>query len=256
MKIIVYTANIGNYDVPETPAFIKQNPSVEFVYFTTDTTYRSNDWTVRFVDNMPHAHIEPQRTARYFKLQPHKVLPHHDVSIWFDCCLSLQIQDYIDFIQKNLIDQGVDMVAYTHPRRKCLYKEGETCAEQGLDNSIRIKRQMERYRKAKFPINMGLYDTGVMIRKNNQKIQHFNDIWFTELTNGSKRDQLSHMYAIWKTGVTIKPFVEGMSKGKSPYLKKRKHNVKRKKPVTKANIMSVEQRILNKRIAYKMRQRR
>lgn len=256
MKIIVYTANIGNYDVPEIPAYMKQNPSIEFVYFTTDMTYRSNDWTVRYVENLPEVHVDPQRAARYFKLQPHAVLPLHDINIWFDCCLSLTIIDYISFVERNLIDQKVDMVAYKHPRRSCLYKEGDVCAGQGLDNSIRIKRQMERYRKERFPVNLGLYDTGIMIRWNNKKMQEFNNLWFTELTHGSKRDQLSHVYSMWKANIIIKPFVEGTAKGQSPFLKKRKHKVKRKQVIAKAVVTSVEQKILNKKIAYQMKYRR
>lgn len=259
MKIIVYTANIGNYDAPEIPLFMQQNPDIEFWYITTDTTYRSNDWNVKFVNDMPLTTEEPQRAARYFKLQPHKCLPPHDISIWFDSCLTLRIPDYKHFVEVNLLKPESDMVAYRHPRRTCLYEEGKVCASQGLDNSIRIKRQMERYKKAKFPVNFGLYDTGFIIRRNNALMQHFNDLWYRELQSGSKRDQLSHGYALWKTGIKISAFIGGARKGASPYLTKRRHlhqKGKVKNKIAKAKIASVDQKVANRRIAYKMRTRR
>lgn len=257
MKIIVYTANINNYDVVELPKFTELNRDVEFILFTTDLSFKSKVWQVRYVNDYKLIHKDSQRVARYFKLQPHKVLPPHDISIWFDCCLSLKISSYAKFAADNLLGRCLDMVSYRHPKRTCLYDEGAACMSQNLDNGITIKRQMNFYKKQGLPLNFGLFDTGFLIRRNTSKMVEFNDLWYKELKKGSKRDQLSHSYVLWQTGIKISSFTEGLKKGQSPYLKKRKHinfrGKKAKNKATKKEDISVA--IMNKKIAYKMRNR-
>ena len=115
---------------------------------------------------------------------------------------------------------------------------------------------MESYRKQRFPKNFGLYDTGLITRLNTPGMIAFNDLWFKELDAKSKRDQLSHPYCIWKTGIKIDTYIAGTKKGASPYLKKRKHKIGRIKPgsdETKKRDFSNE--VLNRKIAFKMRRR-
>lgn len=260
MKTILYTAHIGNYDIIEPPKYLAINQDVHLILFTTDKNFKSDIWDVRYVDRPEDIDPDPQRVARYFKLQPHKVLPPHDINIWFDSCLSLKIVQYKKFVDENLLNRGLDMVAYNHPRRVCLYDEADACMSQGLDNGITIKRQMKRYRKEIFPVRFGLYDTGILIRRNTPEMIKFQDLWFEELRTGSKRDQLSHSYALWKTGIRISSFIKGTSKGHSPYLKKRKHLFSRRKNKNQATssprTVGREQAVLNKKIAYQMRMRR
>jgi len=255
VKIIIYTANIGNYDIVDLPEFKKDNPDITFILFTTNTRFRSDDWEVRYVQSPHLINKDNQRVARYFKLQPHKVLPPHDINIWFDSCLSLKIANYKKFIKLNLLDRNLDMVSYRHPKRSCLYDEGIACMNQGLDNGIRIKKQMERYRKELFPKNSGLFDTGFLIRHNTPKMTEFNDAWYKELMEGSKRDQLSHSYVLWKTKIAIASYIKGARKGNSPYLKKRKHIISRKKIKNKPKRGKEDIRVMNRIIAYKMRNR-
>jgi len=260
MKTIVYTANIGNYDHIDMPAFRSLNPDVEFILFTTDLKYKSDDWTVKYVVDPKLINEDNQRVARYFKLQPHKVLPPHDVSIWFDSCLSLKIKSYKKFLKENLIDRDLEMVSYKHPLRNCSYVEATVCMSMGLDNGIRIKRHMESYRKQRFPKNFGLFDTGLVVRVNTPKMVEFNDLWYTELKAKSKRDQLSHPYAVWKTGIRIASFLKGSKKGASPYLKKRKHRTGRIRIggalQTSKPKRTEAQDALNRKLAFKRRMRR
>lgn len=256
MKIIVYTANIGNYDNVELPLFMNRNQNVQFIQFTTNLKERSNSWNLRFVEDPNSISKDPQRVARYFKLQPHKVLPPHDVSIWFDSCLSLKINDYTQFISEILLSRGLDMVSYNHPKRNCLYREAIACISQRLDNKDVIENQIKRYKQDSFPSNFGLYDTGFIIRVNNPKMQEFNDLWYSELENGSKRDQISHPYCTWKKKIKINTFLKGVNKGKSPYLVKRKHiKLRNKISNQEKQKESIAIEILNKKIAYKMRLR-
>lgn len=256
MKIVVYTANIGDYDSVDIPQFLELNKDVKFVLFTTNKQLRSNKIDIRYVEDYMSIDRDPQRVARFFKLQPHKVLPPHDISIWHDSCLSLKITNYNKVVEENLINRSLEMICYRHPNRNCLYREASACISQSLDNQLLIKRQIERYKGEGFPSNKGLYDTGIMIRVNSQKMQVFNDMWYDEVKRGSKRDQISHMYCIRKNKVRIGSFIEGYGdrKGKSLILTKRKHikdtRVKRSKFQEKKDL-SLE--IMNRKIAYKMK---
>lgn len=256
MQIVVYTANIGNYDLLQTPQFAERNKNVKFVLFTTDLNFRSNFWDVRFIDNANLINKDNQRVARYFKLQPHKVLPPHDVSIWFDSCLTLKIPDYLQFIDENLLSRGLDTVVYSHPKRNCLYREASVCISQNLDDKGIIEKQVLSYKQQRFPANYGLYDTGLMIRTNSKKMQEFNDLWYHELKNGSKRDQISHPFCIFKKNIKIKTFTKGANKGHSPFLVKRKHIKARISVVkNKSSQKDIAVEVMNRKIAYKMRLR-
>ena len=62
-------------------------------------------------------------------------------------------------------------------------------------------KQMNRYKSEGFPVNYGLVQTNVMIRRHND--QYSKDLmekWWSELKDYSHRDQLSFNYALWKTG--------------------------------------------------------
>lgn len=256
MKIVVYTANIGDYDPVDIPQFIELNKDVKFVLFTTNRQLRSNKIDIRYVEDYMSIDKDPQRVARFFKLQPHKVLPPHDISIWYDSCLELKIPDYRKLIEENLINRSLEMICYKHPNRICLYREAESCLSQGLDNETLIKNQISRYKKERFSPNMGLYDTGIVIRVNSRKMQQFNDMWYDEVKKGSKRDQISQMYCVAKNKVRAGAFISiyGDRKGKSPILTKRKHikniRVKIPKPNKKRDL-ALE--IMNRKIAYKMK---
>ena len=47
--------------------------------------------------------------------------------------------------------------------------------------------------------------------KNNEKVNEFNDIWWSEVNNFSARDQLSQVYSSWKTDIKIAPIPIGSS---------------------------------------------
>ena len=109
-----------------------------------------------------------------------------------------------------------DIMCYRHDVRQCIYSESEEVKLQKLDYPDVVNSQMSKYRMEGFPHNYGLFDSGFTIRKNNEKVNEFNDIWWDEVKNFSARDQLSQVYSSWKTEVQIKP----ISVGNSIYINK------------------------------------
>lgn len=214
LKIVVYSVNIGGYDELKTPDVY--DPSVRYILFTDNKYFKSNIWEVNHVDFIDK-NLDNRRKARFIKLNPHLVLPNHDISIWIDHCYKPKFNNAEEFL-KEIGFFNNDIMSYKHDVRQCIYSESEEVKQQKLDYVDIINSQMSKYRIEGFPRNYGLFDSGFTIRKNSTFVNEFNDIWWNEVKNFSARDQLSQVYSSWKSGVEIKPIPVGSSIYSNKYL--------------------------------------
>lgn len=222
MKIIIYSANINNYDYFYHPDIIDKN--VEYVLFTDNNYFKSNIWKVINISNLGIDHLDYRRKARYLKINSHIVLPNHNVSIWIDHCFKSKINDANKMLN-DLCFENKNAMIYNHSWRNCIYEEAKECISKKLDSKEVIEKQMREYKKKSFPQNNGLFETGFMIRRYNQDTINFNNLWWQEILNGSGRDQLSQNYAAWITKYKVHPINIGKSQYDSPFIdKKNKHN--------------------------------
>jgi|TARA_B110000211_G_scaffold234875_1_gene307002 hypothetical protein len=202
MKKVIYTTIIGKYDILEEPSFIPEG--YDFICFTDQKINKPNSiWEIRQV--LP-LYKDNTRTARKYKILPHRFLPEYDISIWTDGN-ELVVGDINKLQEKYLKDKN--MAIYNHmscwDKRDCVYEEAKAIFNLGNQNnnwkddpSI-ITKQMERYVNEQYPPNNGLIVSGVMFRKHNKKdVINCMETWWTELKYGSRRDQLSFNYAAWK----------------------------------------------------------
>ena len=221
MKVILYTCNFRNYDT------FKNTPKihgVDCVYFTDNKNLHSDTWNIKilecnFIDK------DPQRASRWVKTHPIALLPEHDISIWLDSSFVPKMDSLSHLIN---ISKKHDISMYPHPVRDCLYDEGRVCSEFGLDDSDLIAKQLFKYEKEYFPRNYGLYSTGLIIRNNNDKVKKYNELWWEQIKNGSKRDQLSQSYVSWKLGMPINKLTLGTIY-ENPWFQRTKHIHKMKK---------------------------
>ena len=201
-RLVVYTAIIGQYDKIINPELIVHG--WDYVIFTnmevtTDTIYEVRKPSKKDVD--------PVRMARYIKANPHILLPEYEYSLWIDGNVLLKSGSF----EKQLnyyMDNNVDAVFRRHPIRSCMYEEIEKCIELLKDDFGLMLRQIARYQKEKVPSGLGLFETNVILRKNNKIISSFNSLWWKEISKGSRRDQLSVMYSIYKNDINYKLFPE------------------------------------------------
>jgi hypothetical protein len=202
MKIIVYSANIADYDYYYHPKNIDNN--VKYYLFTDNKYFKSKSWNVLNTKDLNIDHLDPRKKARFIKVNSHKVLPEHDISIWLDHCFSFKIND-IENMLNSLSFHNKNIMCYAHDERKCIYDEANICKIKKLDNHKLINNQIDKYKVESFPKNFGLFSTGLIIRKKNKEVNSFNELWWDEIYNHSGRDQLSQSYASWKTSVRIDP---------------------------------------------------
>jgi hypothetical protein len=172
MKVIIYTANIGDYDND-----ISHNV-IDYPFYKINCKGVSNS----------------RLYAREIKLNPHKFLPDHDYSIWIDSNLQM-INPKFDF--------GYDIVTWKHPIRNCVYEEANECIRLKKDNSETIFKQIQKYRIENYPESNGMINSSFLIRKNTPKMQEFCEAWWNELKNNSIRDQLSFNYIFNKFNLSI-----------------------------------------------------
>lgn len=142
---------------------------------------------------------DPRRNSRI-----HKILPHRysdaDVTIWIDGRLRLLVSPE-ELVEKYLGDY--DMAIYGHITRDCLYKEAMVCAKLRLDDPETIIEQAKYYEDHEFAKGKGLCEGGFIIRRNNERTNAFNEAWWADYCRFSRRDQLSIMPAIEKSGVNV-----------------------------------------------------
>lgn len=195
-KIAVYTANIREYDNLNNPL----TPSKNVKYFVFSDTERKKIgvWDVIKPD---YFNSSPTRSARFYKLHPHFYFQEYDYSIWIDSNLTMCVtpEDLINSVEGN---KG--LAIWRHPLRDCIFDEARECIRLGKDEPEIIEQQINRYYCEGFPKKFGLWETGAMIRRHNEpEIKELMSLWWREIQNGSKRDQIGLAYALWKSQIAV-----------------------------------------------------
>jgi hypothetical protein len=206
-KIVVYTCITGKRDRPKR---VRSPNEYRYVMFTDETNIQQKRWEVFPIQ---FQHKDPCRVARYYKHNPHILFPDADFSIWIDGTLS-PIGD-LEPILKN-VDNHI-IAAYAHPQRKTTYDEAAACIRLNKDSPQLIISQMNKYREAGFPDNLGLYCTPVLVRKHCWQMANLQNAWWGEICSGSRRDQLSFTYCLWKLSISCKLMAGSYHPGANPY---------------------------------------
>lgn len=151
--------------------------------------------------------LTPRRVARYWKVAG--MPTDADFIVWLDGNVQLTVEPRM-LVQKWLVDYRADIALFKHPGHDCIYVEGRVCKSKNKEFPQVVDRQLERYRQKGFPARFGLGETTVLIRRVCPEVEWFNEKWWSEMENGSLRDQLSFDYVRWLMGEGIKVhFVDG-----------------------------------------------
>jgi len=195
-KLIVYTCITGGYDNLSSPSIA--SPGVRYLCFADNPISAPPPWEVIVIDSLP---LDAKDSNRYIKMHPHLFLPDHDVSLYVDGSIKI-LGDVIRFIEDNL-QSSESIFFYEHPKRDCIYSEAMACAYYGHEWIWNIKRQMRRYQQEGFPARQGLFEAGVILRRNTAEIAELMRLWWIEYQTGVKRDQLSLTVVAWRRGTAL-----------------------------------------------------
>jgi len=209
MKKVIITYILGGYDRLKEPTEI--TPGWDYLCFS-DVGLRSDIWQPMPLRGRPLGVNCPKRRSSLIKINHHKFISdRYDVCVTLDG--SMQINCNLDGFIEEFWSDELDLAIARHPKRSCLYDEASAVLELQMDDPEIVNAQICRYREQGFPINYGLYGTRMMIKNNRSgRLRSMCECWEEEYRAGSRRDQLSLTYSIWKdtkrTGdpVRIRPF--------------------------------------------------
>jgi len=239
-KTVIYTAIFGGKDNLIEPKYIPEG--CDFVCFTDDENLKSNIWQVKKVES---TFDDPVRNARMYKVLPHKYLSEYKISVWVDGNLLVR-GDVNELIRKYL--ENVNLAIFDHNQhtkrwkklfwvkdksdcRDCVYDEVEYLLKMEKEGKYKddpelMKNQVEKYRKEGYPEHNGLAVTMVILRRHNELdiIKTMED-WWEEIKNGSRRDQLSFNYVVWKNKLDFVYMKRDSRRNK--YFLHRKHKIRK-----------------------------
>jgi len=193
-KKVVYTAIYGKKDTLKNPLFI--NNDFDYICFTDNKEVKSDIWQVVY---RASAHKDPVRGAKIFKVKPHEFLKEYDISLWIDANFLIK-KDINSFLKKVDFLKNANMLLFEHDQgRQCIYDEAKMVVLDNKDNPEIVRKQMEKYKKEEYPKNNGLCANSILLRKHNSDdIINLSNMWWDEIRNFSRRDQLSFYYCKWK----------------------------------------------------------
>jgi hypothetical protein len=193
--IIVYTCITNGKDTLKN---YTDEEGIRYICFNDGTVDITGNWEDYPI--LDHYKFEdPRRTARYHKINPSIVLPEHTWSVWIDGSLipKVRIDSLINFLKnKPNGEYGVR----PHPGWNCIYNEAGAIIHYGFEDKDIINTVVNKYKSEGFPENFGLHETGVLVRKNTPENMAFDNLWWEQVSQYSKRDQMSFDYVRWKTG--------------------------------------------------------
>lgn len=193
-KKVVYTCITGGYDILKPLSYV--NEDFDYICFT-DCDMKSDFWEIRRIPEELNS-LDNIRKQRCIKINPHKYLPEYEFSVWVDGNIDIKA-DINEYLKENGVNNNISLYVGEHPKRNCIYKEALACIRLKKDSKEVINKQIEGYKKEKFPYSYGLPQTCIIFRYHNDKqCIKLMETWWEEVKAKSYRDQLSFNYALWK----------------------------------------------------------
>lgn len=201
MKVAVITAISGINNKLFDPTNVFEG--VDYHAFVDQPNYESKIWKQHKVYNFTlDKNYVGRRNAKIYKILPNLFLPDYDYYFWVDSTHELIMNP--NYVINDII-KGGDIALFTHKQRSCVYQEGDELINLNYDNLELIQKQIEYYKSENYPENNGLYELPCSIRKNCEKINTMNLMWWELICKYSSRDQISLPFVLNK--LNIKPFI-------------------------------------------------
>lgn len=173
---MIYSANYGHWE-PE-----RAQPVPVKTY--TDTT----EVSVSARYELP-AHTYHRLAAKWWKVRPDLACPEAEVTVWMDGSMTLLIPD---LEERAFAELGEDDALFMrHPWRDCIYDEQVSSHPNGKYDGQPTNFQVDHYRELGHPEHWGLVHSGLLVRRNNERVKRFDEAWWQEITYWSIQDQLS-----------------------------------------------------------------
>ena len=145
---------------------------------------------------------DPRLSAREIKTNIHKFFPKSEYWLWLDANMKLTVDPNI-FISQYL--NVHDICLMPHPERTHWFEEASFLLNRDQSLKEPLQKAVDKYSKEGYP-STTLYETGVLLRRNTDRVNKFNSIWWQEIQETCIRDQISFPYCAWKAGLAVNTF--------------------------------------------------
>jgi hypothetical protein len=211
MKIAIVTALCGNREQLHNPTVVHEN--VDYHAFVDNDFPQATVWNKHpLLHFSSDGRFAGRRNAKIYKIMPNLFLPGYDYYFWVDVSHDV-VANPFEVCETYL--KNSDIALFRHTERNCIYDEAKLLKELNYDHHENIDRQIELYKNKNYPVQNGLYELPVSIRKNTHAISLLNIKWWENICRYSSRDQLSMPFCLWECGIvpTILPgFANGYNK--------------------------------------------
>jgi len=196
IKLAVYTAlftDDPDYLYGDIIPYDHDKVGIDYICFTNSPYLKSDFWEIRQMEVWRNG----RWTARKCKTSPEELLPEYDAWLWMDN------EIYFTYEPHSLFEAHLgeyDLAVHKHCDRNCIYQEiqAATRRQPQRDPIEKLVGQSQAYKEENYPKNIGLYENGILYRKNNEQIRSFNKLWFEETAKWNTEDQVSMMYSLWR----------------------------------------------------------
>ena len=142
-----------------------------------------------------------RREAKTYKILSSLMFPQYEYIIWEDGNHQLKKDPQLII---NEFGDGIDILLFKHPDRKCIYQEMSACTQWNLDIRENIKNQFTFYKSLGMPDMYGLYELSTFIVKTSDVVKELQLMWWEQIIKFSSRDQISFPFCLWKLEKKIK----------------------------------------------------
>ena len=198
-RIAIYTCIVGGYDELQQPAVVEDGfDFICFVGMGEMTQGRVGVWDVR---ELPVHFGTATYDARWAKMHPHELLPDYAASVWIDGNIALTDGSLFEAVRARMASD-VQFSGVPHPTRDCTYAEARKCFDMRYLKLGGLLGVWLYQWICGLPRHAGLIESNLVFRRHlDPAVVAFDERWWRLILNLSRRDQLSLMVCLRKSGL-------------------------------------------------------
>lgn len=189
-RTAIYTCITGGYDRLIQPSVTDGN--FDFICFVgpgEKTAGTDGVWQIRELDAA--LSLPPAALSRWPKLNPHKVLPEYEWTLWIDANVGITGEAFYEQVLSAEAG-GTLWTGFRHPFRDDVREEVWRCYANDRI-SFREAVSVLRFLRSKgFPRHCGLLENNVILRRSlDGTVVRVDEMWWESYRSLSRRDQLT-----------------------------------------------------------------
>ena len=210
----IFTINLGNYEGKQ---ILLEENKYDTLYFTDSFEVIYDCVKKNILPFFVNTHNkEAKLLQRTIKTNPSEYLPYNYTrSVYVDGNFIIENFNELDLYIKQF---EYDIICCEHKTRTNVKDEANEVIRLKLEKSANVKKLLNEFSKTNFKDNIGLTETGILIR-NHKNIIEFNKEW-CEKINICRRDQISFDFLLYKHNINYFRF---SYKDKMSFIKIKNH---------------------------------